>query len=220
MQNDSFLSKWTRVETRTTLVHQQLYSQVCYQNKPFFIFGCLWQKLVVCGIILIRVWYYMKCKFIAVLILCILLMGTSGCVTFNRKFEVADTIEEVSCIEIYFIEFSYDNVENIPDSIHPIKKIDNDLYAGLINDLESLDYKDTIIMIAPSDPNFYLYGFIIKITYDSGVYQLVSNSGTVYTYNNEGFVECFHGTVEDEVWNEIIIKYLGSEVFEQYKLPF
>ena len=148
-------------------------------------------------------------------------MCISGCVTFNKKFYAYDTLDEISSIEFYFIEFSYDTyVEDIPDSIQPIMKVDDELYGGIINDLESLDYKDTIIMIAPSDPNFYLYGFIIKITYDSGVYQLVSNSGTVYTYNNEGFVECFHGTVEDEVWNEIIIKYLGSEVFEQYKLPF
>ena len=148
-------------------------------------------------------------------------MCISGCVTFNKKFYAYDTLDEISSIEFYFIEFSYDTyVEGIPDSIQPIMQVDDELYGGIINDLESLDYKDTIILFAANDPNFDLYGFIIKITYNSGVYQLVSNSGTVYTYNNEGFVKCFHGEVEDDVWNEIIIKYLGSEVFEQYKLPF
>ena len=163
----------------------------------------------------------MKYKFVVTIILCFFLMCISGCVTFNKKFYAYDTLDEISSIEFYFIEFSYDTyVEDIPDSIQPIMKVDDELYGGIINDLESLDYKDTIILFAANDPNFDLYGFIIKITYNSGVYQLVSNSGTVYTYNNEGFVKCFHGEVEDDVWNEIIIKYLGSEVFEQYKLPF
>ena len=163
----------------------------------------------------------MRYKFIAVIVFCLLLMCTYGCVTFNKKFEAADILEEISYIEVYFIESSYDTyVEDIPDFVQPIKLIEENLYAEVIRDLESLDYKDTIILFAANDPNFNLYGFIIIITYNSGVYQLVSNSGTVYTYNNEGFVECFHGAVEDDVWNEIIIKYLGSEVFEQYKLPF
>ena len=163
----------------------------------------------------------MKYRFLAIIILCLLFTCVSGCVTFNQKFEAYGDLEEISSIEFYFIDFSYDTlVEDIPDSTQPIMTVDNDLYSVLINDLESLDYKDTIILFAANDPNFYLYGFVIKITYNSGVYQLVSNSGTVYTYNNEGFVECFHGGVEDDVWNEIIIKYLGDEVFEQYKLPF
>ena len=75
-----------------------------------------------------------------------------------------------------------------------------------VTDLESLDYKDTIIIFAANDPNFNLYGFVIKIIYNSGVYQLVSNSGTVYTYDTNGFVGCFHGVVEDDMWNEISIK--------------
>ena len=160
-------------------------------------------------------------KIICLIILFISLISTSGCVTLHEKFQRVDDIENISYIEFYFINFSYDSyMQNIPDSFQPIKTLEKNLYKEIIEDLEFLDYESTLLIFAASDPNFDLYGFIIKIAYDSGVYQLIGNSGTVYTYDNDDIVDGFHGTVKDEVWSDFIIKYLGNDIFDQYKLPF
>ena len=57
---------------------------------------------------------------------------------------------------------------------------------------------------------------MIKISYNSGVYQLVSNSGPVYTYNKGEHLNRFHGVVGQETWDSLIKKYIGKELFDKY----
>ena len=160
-------------------------------------------------------------KILCLFCLFILLICNTGCVTFHEKFERVSNIENISYMEIYFIESSYDPFnEDIQTTLEPIKILNNNMYKQVIEDLESLDYKVIIPLFAPSDPSFNLYGFVIKIMYNSGIYQLVSNAGAVYTYDSNGYLSSFHARVEQDIWDNLIIKYLGKEVFDQYKLPF
>ena len=111
-------------------------------------------------------------------------------------------------------------LDNLPTTMQPIKILDKELFEVVIKDLENLDFKSTLLIFAASDPNFNLYGYVIKIMYDSGVYQLVSNAGTSYTYDSNGYLNGFHGRLKEDVWNNLIIKYIGEEEFNQHKLPF
>ena len=160
-------------------------------------------------------------KLIYFIMLLTLLICTTGCVTFHEKFERVDNIENILSIEVYFVDVSYDTpLENLPTTARPIKILDRSLFEEVIKDLENLDFKSTLLIIAANDPNFYLYGYVIKIMYVSGVYQLVSNAGSSYTYDSNGFLNCFHGRLKEDVWNKLIIKYIGEEEFNQHKLPF
>ena len=114
------------------------------------------------------------------------------------------------CIDEVFYPINFRTTSTIPSSS----------FEAVIKDLENLDFKSTLLIFAASDPNFNLYGYVIKIMYDSGVYQLVSNAGTSYTYDSNGFLNCFHGRLKEDVWNNLIIKYIGEEEFNQHKLPF
>ena len=160
-------------------------------------------------------------KLIYFIMLLTLLICTTGCVTFHKKFERADNIENILSIEVYFEDFSYDTeLDNLPTTAQPIKILDKSLFEEVIKDLESLDFKKTLLIFAANDPNFNLHGYVIKIMYDSGVYQLVSNAGAVYTYDSNGYLNSFHSSVKEDVWNSLIIKYIGEEEFNQHKLPF
>jgi len=160
-------------------------------------------------------------KLIYFIMLLTLLICTTGCVTFHEKFERVDNIENIISIEVYFVDVSYDTeLDNLPTTAQPIKILDRSLFEEVIKDLENLDFKQTLLIFAANDPNFYLYGYVIKIMYDSGVYQLVSNAGSSYTYDSNGFLNCFHGTIKEDVWKSLIIKYIGEEEFNQHKLPF
>lgn len=160
-------------------------------------------------------------KLIYFIMLLTLLICTTGCVTFHEKFERVDNIENILSIEVYFVDFSYDTeLENLPTTAQPIKILDRSLFEEVIKDLENLDFKSTLLIFAANDPNFNLYGYVIKIMYDSGVYQLVSNAGASYTYDSNGYLNSFHSSVKEDVWNNLIIKYIGEEEFNQHKLPF
>ena len=160
-------------------------------------------------------------KLIYFIMLLTLLICTTGCVTFHEKFERVDNIENILSIEVYFVDFSYDTkLDNLPASAQPIKIVDRSLFEEVIKDLENLDFKSTLLIFAANDPNFNLYGYVIKIMYDSGVYQLVSNAGTSYTYDSNGYLNSYHGSLKEDVWNSLIIKYIGEEEFNQHKLPF
>ena len=160
-------------------------------------------------------------KLIYFIMLLTLLICTTGCVTFHEKFERVDNIENILSIEVYFVDLSYDTeLDNLPATAQPIKILDRSLFEEVIKDLENLDFKSTLLIIAANDPNFYLYGYVIKIMYVSGVYQLVSNAGSSYTYDSNGYLNSYHGSLKEDVWDSFIIKYIGEEEFNQHKLPF
>ena len=160
-------------------------------------------------------------RLIYFIMLLTLLICTTGCVTFHEKFETVNNIENILSIEVYFVDFSYDTeLDNLPATAQPIKIVDRSLFEEVIKDLENLDFKSTLLIFAASDPNFNLYGYVIKIMYDSGVYQLVSNAGVSYTYDLNGYLNGVQGRLKEDVWNNLIIKYIGEEEFNQHKLPF
>lgn len=160
-------------------------------------------------------------KCIYTFVLLTLLMSLCSCVTIRKKYNRYADIENIDSIEVYFIDFSYEKeIYNIPSNIKPLKTIKKEQFEEVIIDLEKLEYTSKILIIAANDPNFNLYGFVIKIVYRTGIYQLVSNSGTVYTYDSNDQIDAFFGTVEIDTWNKVIIKYIGEDIFKQYSMPF
>lgn len=146
-----------------------------------------------------------------------LLVSLSGCVTFYNRFEAYDEVSNIEKIEVFYVDSKIDSyIVDIPSSKQPIAVLESDVYNEIVSDLENLIFKDTIIIIAANDPNFYLFEFVIKISYNSGVYQLVSNSRIVYTYNNGDILNSFYGAVGQETWDSLIIKYIGKELFDKY----
>lgn len=153
-----------------------------------------------------------KLGLMPVVLLTVLL--TVGCVTFKNEFQLHEPVEEIAEIEIYYVDPSDYSVYDVDGATEPVKIIDNEMYDAIAEDLEGLVFEDMIPVFAPSDPTFRICGFIIKIEYFSGVYQLVCNSGTNYTYDASDVVESFHGTTEREAWNRLIIKYIGRKAYD------
>ena len=157
-----------------------------------------------------------KISLVIVLLLVTLLL--TGCVFLTETFQAYEEIEQISSIEVYYFDTWYAPLcDEMDDSLEPIKIIEKSDYAETINDLEQLEYRWGIFLLAANDPSVDLYQFVIKINYKSGVYQYVSNSGVVYTLDASGeHLDSFHGGVDDEIWNGLIIKYIGEDLFNQY----
>ncbi len=155
-----------------------------------------------------------KISLVIVLLLVTLLL--TGCVFLTENFQAYEEIEQISSIEVYYFDTWY-YPETVDNSLEPIKIIEKSDYAETINDLEQLEYRWGLLLFAANDPSFELYQFIIKINYKSGVYQYVSNSGAVYTFDaSSNELDHFFGGVDDEIWNGLIIKYIGEDLFNQY----
>ena len=151
-----------------------------------------------------------------IIVFFMLLVSLSGCVTFYNRFEAYDEVSNIEKIEVFYVDSKIDSyIVDIPSSKQPIAVLEKDVYNEIVADLEKLIFKSIAIVIAANDPNFDLLEFVIKISYNSGVYQLVSNSGTVYTYNKGEHLNGFHGAVGQETWDSLIIKYIGKELFDK-----
>ena len=151
-----------------------------------------------------------------IIVFFMLLVSLSGCVTFYNMFEAYDEVSNIEKIEVFYVDSKIDSyIVDIPSSKKPIAVLEKDVYNEIVADLENLIFKSIAIVIAANDPNFYLLEFVIKISFNSGIYQLVSNSGSVYTYNNGEYLNSFHGAVGQETWDLLIIKYIGKELFDK-----
>ena len=146
--------------------------------------------------------------------LLIFALSVTGCITRVSKFQSYDARENITGVEIYYIDEHY--VNDIDDTRQPVKVLEREHYTEIINELEALEFADVIPIFMPSDPNFSLLGFVIRIEYASGAHQLVSNQGVVYTYDPEGVARCFFGSTDDATWDSLIIKYIGEEAFGSY----
>ena len=157
-------------------------------------------------------------KVLLVIVLLITTIALTGCITFAESFQAYEDVEQISSIEVYYFDKQYSpEWEEMDPSIQPIKIIEQDSYLQVINDLEQLTFDDVVPLFMPTDPSFEVYRFVIKINFKSGVYQLVSNFGAVYTLDASGCcLDRFHGSVDDEVWNGLITKYIGEDLFNQY----
>ncbi|MBQ9731229.1 MAG: hypothetical protein IJV94_03925 [Bacilli bacterium] len=156
-------------------------------------------------------------KLLSKLVLLICIFSLSSCITIHNKFEHYRDIDQLDSIKIYYIDSYYNPYYNEnEDLFRHVETINDDRHVDLINDLEGLEYKDIIPIFAPSDPNFNLHGFVIKILYDTGDYQLVSNSGAVYTYDISSGYSNFIGIVEQEIWSNLLIKYIGEDLYNIY----
>ena len=156
-------------------------------------------------------------SFKKIIVFFMILICLSGCVTFYERFESYDEVSNIEKIEIFYVDSKIDSyIVDIPSSKQPIAVLEEDVYNEIVVDLENFIFKNIVIVIAANDPNFYLFEFVIKISYNSGVYQLVSNSRIVYTYNNGEILNSFYGVVGQETWDSLIIKYIGKELVDKY----
>ena len=146
--------------------------------------------------------------------LLIFALSVTGCVTRISRFRSCEETDEIVGVEIYYIDEFY--VFDIDDTNQPVKVIESEYYSQIVDELEALEFVDVIPIFMPSDPNFNLLEFVIRIEYASGMYQIVSNCGVVYTYDASGTCDYFFGSADDEAWRSMIIKYIGEEAFESY----
>ena len=125
-------------------------------------------------------------------------------------------MEEIVSIEVYYLDepvydrdgrweqYSYQDEQEIfiPYEAEPIGSVKQEDYAQFIADYEQLPFMMTIIIGAAMDPAWYYTGYVFKINTEETYYIYASGAGGSLAY------------CEDDVWEEFLKKYIGSEPFE------
>jgi len=152
----------------------------------------------------------MKKTILLIIVLVLALISFSGCVTLYKDFELHEEVDQISSIQVYHFD-EWFLPEKIDDSFQPIKIVDESFYQEIASDLQGIEYKYAICLIMGVDYEYELYGYVIKVQYKSGAYQLISKS-IAYTMDYTGeVVDQVVGGIDDEIWYSLLLKCAAPE---------
>ena len=146
-------------------------------------------------------------KLLSLLIAVVSMFAFSGCLRFEDSFVASQSVEQVSYINVYYLEERQYELEGFPE---PIETLEETEFEPLIQDIEELTYAIAILLIAPApSPDFSYDGYVVEIKYKDGGYDLVS-SGIREAFSADGeLIESEFQTIcEEELWLSTLQKYV------------
>ncbi|MBQ4113576.1 MAG: hypothetical protein IJD38_12345 [Clostridia bacterium] len=155
----------------------------------------------------------MKKTALCLAVLLLLALSLSSCLTPRVTYEPANGKDGIASVKIYYVESTngYDAWKDAPDLDELASasvEIPADRHAKLLIDLENLKFEDFILLApVPSDPNFYIYGYVLAITYEDGGYEYITPNGIQVWGENADDFDLSHLSCDNEEWQKFIDKY-------------
>ena len=153
--------------------------------------------------------------FSLMLIITVLCVSLTGCVTFRDHIDNIDD-ENVSSIEIYDLRESQFSESGFYENVDSVYTLDETIHSDFLDDLAKIQFSDTLILFAASDPSFYYGDWVVRINFTDGSYRFVSCGGYGETFDKDGNgIDSDHYGCDDEVWEHLIASYIPEEIFAQ-----
>lgn len=150
-----------------------------------------------------------------ILIMCCL----SGCIVIRRyrHFDI-DPIT-VSSIQVYDLCDDDGWESQFLATDIPVYEISEEQTADFISDLNDIEFSDhLIITIAAIDPSFNYGEWTVRINYNDGTYELISDGGYGETYDsNNEWVSSHHWSCDAAEWEAFIGKYVPADIFNHHQ---
>ena len=146
-------------------------------------------------------------KLLSLLIAVVSMFAFSGCLRFEDSFVASQSVEQVSYINVYYLEERQYELEEFPE---PIETLEETEFEPLIQDIEELTYAIAILLIAPApSPDFSYDGYVVEIKYKDGGYDLVSSELRESFFASGELIKRMVGTHCDrEIWLSTLQKYV------------
>ena len=157
----------------------------------------------------------MKKTILLIIVLVLALISFSGCVTFEKDFELYEDAHQISSIQVYYTD-DWFYMEERPlnefyDCVQSIKTVEQSYHQEIVDILQEIEYRYRIFILMASDPAFDLHGYIIEVRYNSGARQFLSESVTYTLDTNGKVVDRLSGGIDDEIWYSLLLKCAGPE---------
>lgn len=154
-------------------------------------------------------------KLLSLLIAVVSMFAFSGCfITFEDYYQPSQSVEQIKNIYVYDIEeyiYYYNYYQD--NSIFPahFAEVESSDFAVFIQDMEAILYEDSIMVVPPvaSDPNTDYYGYVVKVEYRDGGYDMIA-SGLRTSYSIEDGLKAYWGSSEEN-WLSTLEKYVDIE---------
>ena len=152
-------------------------------------------------------------KITALFVALMLAFSMAGCMIIPVKtnVELRYDVTEITSIEIFNLGDEvydvYDLEELIDDNFIPVATLTSESYSDFADGLKKIEFTDTwVLVVAAVDVDDSFTGYVAKVTYANGEYEILSHGSQAY-HNEEGH---YVGTVvcEEGDWNRFIKEYM------------
>jgi hypothetical protein len=148
-------------------------------------------------------------KAIAVFLVTCLTVGLAGCVSVGVQYRCMGDAEQISQIAVF--DLRNEITTRIDDAMTPVGYVDQDSYAAFAEELEAFPFVDQYILIlAPMDPSFSYGGYVVRITYEDGSYELIGSAGYQSRYADGVFAGGSHYSCDADRWEQFVRSYMES----------
>lgn len=155
----------------------------------------------------------MKKTALCIAALLLLALSLSSCMNIPISYEPACGADGIASVRIYYVENKngYDAWKDAPDLDELATasvEVPSFRHAKLFADLKDLHFQDGILLVPiPTDPAFYVYGYVLAITYEDGGYEYITPNGIQVRGEDAEDFELSHLSCDVEEWQSFIDKY-------------
>ena len=152
----------------------------------------------------------MKRVILVMLMLC-LAVGLSGCVSCGVNYECMGEAEDITEIAVYDLREGW--TDTLDEKMEPMGYVDSDSFAPFVQELEDFPFVEQILlMLVPSDPSFVYGGYVVRITYEDGSYELIGTAGYQSRHAGGKYVGGSHYSCDREKWEAFVLNYLEVQL--------
>ena len=155
-------------------------------------------------------------KITALFVAFLLIFSLTGCmiIPMRQKIELRYDVSEITAIEIHNLgDEAYDIYqleELMEQNFIPVATLESEQYSGFAEEIKELDFSDTLVIAPASVSTDYSFvGYIVKITYANGEYEILNHRCQAYC-NDDGHYPNAYSCDEGE-WDRWIEGYLEKE---------
>lgn len=137
-------------------------------------------------------------------------VGLCGCVSYGVGYACMGETESIAEIAVFDLRVGW--VDALDESMKPLGCVDSSRIASFVEELEAFPFVDQILLIlAPSDPSFVYGGYVVKITYTDGSYELIGSTGYQSQHAGGKRVGSSHYGCDDDKWAAFVLRYLEGQ---------
>ena len=152
----------------------------------------------------------MKRVILVMLMLC-LAVGLSGCVSCGVHYECMGEAEDITEIAVYDLREGW--TDTLDENMEPMGYVDSASFAPFVQELEDFPFVEQILlMLVPSDPSFVYGGYVVRITYEDGSYELIGTAGYQSQHAGGKYVGGSHYSCDREKWEAFVLNYLEVQL--------
>lgn len=133
----------------------------------------------------------------------ILIFCLSSCISLNKNLKIIGNIDEITSIDVYYIDATEDVTIDIIDEYEPIYSVPANELVDFANKMETIIYKKDYPLAPVDYSEVFAPGYIVCIEFSDGMREIFSEKGS--KTHNGYYPEEYNGSF---TWAEEIESFI------------